>query len=283
MGLAVVWLVTSVSAQTQPSVEMGSTQGHTYNNDSLNLTWEFPSDWAVDSDAVKALDVESQALLRLLPSGPQSSEYFQLGFSDQSQYETIMVGRLAEKGWAFMQSQSFHTLGGGVPAHRYNFQSKTTPTQYLSVLFGPRLGHVLVLAVTAASTSRTDELIKSALSMKIRPDWSKAKTDAISLEPPPVRVMISSKVSQERCFCGIGTHPYYPEEAKKAHIQGSVIMLGHIDKKGEIKDLYVEEGNPILSAAAIEAVSRWKYKPYQVDGRPVEVETQISVNFTLQQ
>jgi TonB family protein len=262
---------------------MGSTEGHIYTNESLNLAWEFPSDWTIASDAPKQLDVESQTLLRFLPSGPGSPEYFQLGVSDESQYESTIKDHLAEKGWEAVQGQGYYTLGGGIPAHRYNFQSKNTPTQYLSLLAGPRLGHIVVIAITAASTDRTNELIKAALNMKVRPDWPlQAENDAMPPGPPPARVRVSSKVSQSLCLCGGELQPIYPAIAKKAHIQGPVNILAHIDKNGAIKNLYVEDGNPLLIQAALKAVSRWKYKPYLLNGQPTEVETQIVVNFTLQ-
>jgi len=76
--------------------------------------------------------------------------------------------------------------------------------------------------------------------------------------------------------------PYISGAAKKAHIQGSVVMLAHIGKDGAIENLYVEQGNPVLATSALEAVSHWQYKPYLLNGRPMAVETQIVVNFTLQ-
>jgi periplasmic protein TonB len=54
-----------------------------------------------------------------------------------------------------------------------------------------------------------------------------------------------------------------------------------IDKDGSVKDVRVESGLPILAQAAIDAVKQWRYKPYLVDGEPAEVDSRITINFTL--
>jgi periplasmic protein TonB len=75
--------------------------------------------------------------------------------------------------------------------------------------------------------------------------------------------------------------PDYPYPAKIAHVQGQVVLAAIISKAGTIEDLRVLSGHPMLVAAAIKAVSHWRYRPYILNGEPVEVETQITVNFTL--
>jgi protein TonB len=75
--------------------------------------------------------------------------------------------------------------------------------------------------------------------------------------------------------------PDYPYPAKTAHVQGAVVLAAIISKAGTIEDLRVLSGHPMLVAAAIKAVSQWRYRPYILNGEPVEVETQITVNFTL--
>lgn len=75
--------------------------------------------------------------------------------------------------------------------------------------------------------------------------------------------------------------PEYPYPAKMAHVRGQVVLAAVIGKEGTIENLRVIAGHPLLARAAIEAVSRWRYRPYILNGEPVEVETQIMVNFTL--
>jgi len=75
--------------------------------------------------------------------------------------------------------------------------------------------------------------------------------------------------------------PTYPPLARQARIQGQVVLQATISKQGAIENLQLVSGHPMLTQAAIEAVKQWKYKPYFLNGEPVEVETQITVIFSL--
>jgi protein TonB len=75
--------------------------------------------------------------------------------------------------------------------------------------------------------------------------------------------------------------PVYPYPAKMAHVQGPVVLAAIISKAGTIENLRVMSGHPLLVGAAIQAVSQWRYKAYILNNEPIEVETQITVNFTL--
>ena len=75
--------------------------------------------------------------------------------------------------------------------------------------------------------------------------------------------------------------PVYPPLARGARIQGSVILAALISKAGTMENLRLISGHPMLVPAAINAVSQWRYRPYILNSEPIEVETQITVNFTL--
>jgi len=95
----------------------------------------------------------------------------------------------------------------------------------------------------------------------------------------PQRVRVSQGVSQ-----GLLIHrvqPMYPQLARQARIQGTVVLQAEISKDGSIENLRLISGHPMLAPSAIEAVKQWRYKPYFLNGEPVAVETQITVNFTL--
>ena len=95
----------------------------------------------------------------------------------------------------------------------------------------------------------------------------------------PQRVRVSQGVTQGLLIKKI--QPAYPPLARQARIQGSVLLQAEISKEGTIENLRLISGHPMLAPAAIEAVKQWRYKPYILNGEPVEVETQITVNFTL--
>jgi protein TonB len=96
---------------------------------------------------------------------------------------------------------------------------------------------------------------------------------------PVVRAIRTSSMLQGSLLHQV--QPAYPPLAKNARIQGSVVLVAIISKAGAIENLRVISGHPMLVKAALDAVSGWRYRPYILNNEPVEVETQITVNFTL--
>jgi TonB family protein len=78
-----------------------------------------------------------------------------------------------------------------------------------------------------------------------------------------------------------GDMPVYPAIAKAAHIQGTVVLRATISTQGTVENLVVISGPPMLQTAAMNAVKTWTYKPYLLNGQPVEVQTQVNVIFSL--
>ena len=75
--------------------------------------------------------------------------------------------------------------------------------------------------------------------------------------------------------------PTYPHLAIITHTQGEVILQAVIGKDGTIQNLRVVSGHPMLIKSAVDAVQQWRYRPYLLNGEPVEVETQVRVTFTI--
>jgi len=73
--------------------------------------------------------------------------------------------------------------------------------------------------------------------------------------------------------------PKYPPAALAVRAQGVVQIEATISKDGSVTNVKVLSGDAVLARAAVEAVRQWRYKPYYLDGQPVEIETQISVTF----
>jgi periplasmic protein TonB len=95
----------------------------------------------------------------------------------------------------------------------------------------------------------------------------------------PQRVRISQGVTKGLLIQRV--EPTYPTLAKAARVQGDVVLSAVISPTGEIENLQLVSGHPMLVPAAIAAVRQWKYKPYLLNGQPVEVETTITVIFAL--
>lgn len=118
---------------------------------------------------------------------------------------------------------------------------------------------------------------------------SKSTASVSDPEPPPLsRASVSAsgqRVSLEPTISrGLLTKevvPSYPPLARQAHIQGSVVLDVEISTTGAVDRLSTVSGHPMLIPAAIDAVKQWQYKPYLLNGEPVPVRTQVTVNFTL--
>jgi protein TonB len=95
----------------------------------------------------------------------------------------------------------------------------------------------------------------------------------------PQRVRISQGVTRGLLIQKV--EPQYPPLARAARVQGDVVLSAVIDTNGQITNLQLVSGHPMLVPAAIAAVKQWRYKPYLLNGQPVEVETTITVIFSL--
>jgi len=111
---------------------------------------------------------------------------------------------------------------------------------------------------------------------------------SVSAAPPPPpppkpatpkRIRVGGQVEGAKLI--FQPKPEYPPLAKMARIQGTVRLEAIISKDGTIQDLKVVSGHPLLVKSALEAVQRWRYQPTLLNGEPVEVVTEVDVNFTL--
>ena len=93
------------------------------------------------------------------------------------------------------------------------------------------------------------------------------------------RMRIASRVAEANLIHDVA--PTYPPEAGRARIEGAVVLLAVIGKDGTVQDVRVESGLPVLAQAAIDAVKQWRYRPYLLNGEPIEVDSKITINFTL--
>jgi len=95
--------------------------------------------------------------------------------------------------------------------------------------------------------------------------------------PATQRLRVSQGISAGRLIRKVS--PVFPPYAKRAGIEGTVVLEAIVAKDGSVQELEVVSGNPALAQAAVDAVRQWKYQPYVLNGQPVEVDTRIQVNF----
>lgn len=94
------------------------------------------------------------------------------------------------------------------------------------------------------------------------------------------RVRVAEKVM--RAFLVTKVNPSYPSEAEKQHVDGTVLLHINIDENGNVSKVELVSGHPLLVPTAIEAVKQWKYRPYLLNQKPVEVETMVLIKFVIE-
>lgn len=280
VAVCLIALTVAIPAWPQSAhieADRGNIVGGVYTNRTLGLSWQLPDGWNADYNGSSALGTGYAAALRLLPGG-EANQVVEIDYAKNANSD--VRSDLERQGWKASDRTGYYSLGGLLPAHRFDFSSQDAPDRFLAVVAGQRrVGFILVFM--ADSSACVDELVNSALTMKVRPDWGETE-DPLPLTQPgsaPRRVRVSQGVSQALLLQQV--KPYYPAEALRARIQGTVVMVAHISKEGTVKNLIVLSGPEELVQAALDAVSQWRYKPYYLNGSPIEVETQITVAFTL--
>lgn len=155
------------------------------------------------------------------------------------------------------------------------------------VICSTAAGHLLVWNAGAPNEKGLETIVATLGSITTLPQRSadesaqSAGQKSVETEAPPERVRVSSGVTTGLLIKKV--NPIYPEDARAAYIQGTVLLRAEISKAGDITDLELIDGPIELAGSAVAAVRQWKYKPYLLKGEPVIVDTQIQVNYELRQ
>jgi TonB family protein len=144
-------------------------------------------------------------------------------------------------------------------------------------LFDVRLTSYLQRA-TVSYFAYVDGAFRYLSNFGINPAVSRPPEKTIDFKMPGA-IPIKGNILQGRITKQVT--PVYPFEAKASHIQGNVILHAIIGENGNVCNLRVIAGNPLLAASAMAAVRQWHYAPYKLNGQPVKVDTTITVIFNL--
>jgi protein TonB len=107
------------------------------------------------------------------------------------------------------------------------------------------------------------------------------KLVATANAPAPMLQRVSVSQGVSRGLLVKEVQPVYPQNARLVRVEGKVQLLATVTKNGDVSTLKILSGDPVLAHSAAEAVKQWKYKPYLLNGEPVEIQTEVTVNFKL--
>jgi TonB family protein len=216
------------------------------------LQWHFKNDVA---GATRAVSVTFQARV------PMATDRLAAG------------GPASPVGIAGRTVKSIHVVG----------LSDATTSELLSRL-PVREGDTLAddsLAKLTAAVHQFDEHLKVTTAMVLPTEQAFTIAAPNAQSDSPSRIRIGGNVQQTKLIRQ--PHPIYPPDAKAARVQGKVALQAVIGADGAVKQLEVLSGDPLLVPSALDAVKNWVYQPTLLNGNPVEVLTQIDVNYTLTQ
>jgi protein TonB len=219
------------------------------------------------ADANKTPDHRIYLFDRQLMTGKKNGYIFAISGCDSSHYKVVAEPEVPNSGQrAFCSDES-----GAIRA-----SSDGKATTCLSSGEIVRGGNTATgIAVTMPTANAQQPTVESS-----KPDVQGAASGARALPAAPQRVRVSSGVTQSLLLTKV--QPVYPTDAKVARVQGPVLLHAIIGKDGSIQSVnVVSSASPLLDQAALDAVRQWKYRPYILNGTPVEVDTQMTVNFTL--
>ena len=306
----------SDTAAKKPGPEDGTIVDNIYSNECLGFSLPIPAGWGITDEVVG-----TEARARYLPSGMLSllviARYRERrnriavtaasgaavtaeDFVTNSVHMQINVNRQTRE----LVRDAFAVDFGGKHFFRADYKQSLnngTPL-YLAFVFTKFRGNIIGDILLAGSPDELEESVSSLQRISFRED-EPSPTCTIGPEDAPASPAIiagvigsalnmpqfnSARPQRVRVSQGVSTGllvtkvpPHYPEDARQARIQGTVVLKALIDTNGDVEDLTLVSGHPLLAPAALEAVKQWKYKPYLLNGQPVKVETQIMVNFQL--
>jgi TonB family protein len=224
-----------------------------------------------------------------IPSGPASTDSSDEDSSvDESEPGQTSTDQLAGTSTPPPISAPNRSASAGSRGSQGSLGSQAAGTS-----FGPNTGN---RAIPGRAPNQRASMRSQPAGSRIFPsssataDRSPLETEPVAVdrsEPPTVDnlssteaarlVQVDSSVMEANLI--VSRVPAYPEAAKVSRVAGHVVMQAIISEDGSVKRVHVTEGDSRLRAAAVEAVYKWRYRPYLVDGQPTEVTTTITVDF----
>ncbi len=290
-------------SQTSPP-PLGTFKDEAYSNDFLDIQYPLSRDWVRETEIMRKkaaadaqppgtyvllaavhipqhtapLEADSSFVLSALDGGPGSRE------SCDKYIQALGAGIHSSKQGKQKGDVSKSTISGR-DFYRADFEFNSE-ARHRAFICTQSKGYLLQWNIVGLSKNAIDaaastlNLIQSTTPPNSAPSASDAALKpALNGPALPSRVRVSQGVTTGMVVKKV--QPIYPEQARQARIQGTVRMSAIISKAGEVVDIEVIEGPIELVVSAVNAVRQWKYRPYLIKGEPVEVDTQLTVNYTL--
>lgn len=288
-----------------PALPLGTFRDSAYSNEYLGFEFPLSRDWVLETEAMRKrvsaggqspgmyvllaavhipqqtapLEADSSFVLSALDGGGRNCE----------QYLQALADSLHSRKEAKQKGPVTPLTIGGHDFHRADFDFSESPS-HRTFLCTQSKDYLLQWNIVAVSKADVESVVSTLNGIRTAespaPPAPNSETNSAASassanpdKPQVMRVRVASGVTRGLIVKKV--QPVYPQQAKYARIQGSVIMRAVINKNGDVTDLEVLDGPIELAVSAVNAVRQWKYRPYVLNGEPVEVMTTITVNYTL--
>jgi TonB family protein len=284
-----------IKAPTPPAAPpLGTFRDDAYSNDYFGVYYPLSRDWVRETDLMRkklASEGNTQGSYLLLAEVhiPQNTDPLRADSSfivfavnrpatqDCRQYLELAANKVQSQKEGKQQGGISKFNAAGHDFYRADFEY-SQGVDHRAFLCTATKEYMLQWNIIGLSKQAIEAAISTLDSMTPEPPPAPASTPATDSNPR--RVRLNQGVTQGSRVKFV--QPLYPAEARKAHVQGTVRMSAVINTTGDIANLEVVDGPIELVVSAVNAVRKWKYRPYRVDGAPVEVQTEITVNYSLQ-
>ncbi|HYG98430.1 MAG TPA: energy transducer TonB [Terriglobales bacterium] len=276
----------------------GEFKGHTYRNHYFGMIYVLPEaeEWYVNDDLLKQnfspSNLAGHFWLTVLDrhTGTPIRERILIMADDAALYDSPMnspegfVAKLTEaqrKTGHDVVRSAYAVEYGGRQFYRGDFNLQYTGgTLYKSSVSTQFQGFLISWTFVASSPEQLDRLVGSLSHVTFNPPRAPVPSaTTIAGTAPARRIRISEMVLDK--FIVERPVPPYPKEARSRGVEGLVRLKIVLTNAGELASVQVVEGDPLLIEAALDAVRYWRFKPYILNGEPVEVESQVTIQFRL--
>ena len=292
----------------QPKFDVGTISKGAYSNECLGFSFRVPSEWNINMPAgstgeAKAIQIPGGKLVLLslqrkqgteisrviLMADPTrdpstSAEDFVRSFvhaqvqAEQGKRELIYnVHSASYGGKQFFRADSRRLVGDG---YLYFSSMATRFRDYFigATIMAPSEERLNASADTLSEITFSEDVPRHDCVLGPPTAIVGIMGSVVSTPGGQRRARLPESVTQNLVIHRV--EPSYPDDARKTRVQGMVVLKTIISEKGDVEKTTFSSGDSAFENAAIEAVKQWKYKPYLVDGSPIEVETTVTIKFT---
>jgi TonB family protein len=282
--------------------ENGTVTNDVYSNECLGFSLPVPAGWQIEGQvggtSIKAAHFSAKDLLLLfllphaekLPIGrialTAREADAQTGTARDFVSNSVKTQLAAHEGRELIRD-AFTVDYGAREFFRSDYKlssMEASHSPYIAYVYTKFRGYLIGETIAASSQEALDEFANSLQPISFREDQVNPNCVVAGDGMPggaarPMRVRVSEGVSKAMLIKKVT--PEYPPLARQAHVEGAIVLRAQISANGDVEDLSLVSGHPMLAKAAMTAVKQWKYTPYLLNGQAVAMETQVVVNFSV--